>query len=411
MPKMPDRVPLLAEYLSDAGYDTVGVPGPAKMGHATGLDRGFDWYYEVHTEVADRPSLPWAKQLVFDSAIRRDFIRTLTKGNDYYNELRIEKLEEGIRQTVEPFFAMMNLTTVHAPYDPPRPYKQNETPSLSRPRLPILEELNNTYGQINSDEIRPDRLYEASRGRNSANIRLRYLHNQSYVNDAELEFLRRWYSASVRYLDDQIGRVLDSLRSQDRLQNTIVIFTSDHGEFFGEHGLMYHGRYLHDEVTHVPMILAGPNVPTGERRTELASIVDVFPTVCRLIGLRAPSTAGVDVFGSETRDVVYAEQCEFDDSELPAAAVVPREVRLASEAGRKSIRTTEHRFEITSKGDEYLFTVPDGDLVESPDEQLVESLRGQLLDTLGTDYQGNSGSEREFTPGVERNLRELGYIE
>jgi hypothetical protein len=117
------------------------------------------------------------------------------------------------------------------------------------------------------------------------------------------------------------------------------------------------------------------------------------------------------VFGSETRDVVYAEQCEFDDSELPAAAVVPREVRLASEAGRKSIRTTEHRFEITSKGDEYLFTVPDGDLVESPDEQLVESLRGQLLDTLGTDYQGNSGSEREFTPGVERNLRELGYIE
>jgi len=288
MPEMPDEVPLLAERLSEAGYETVGVPGPAKMGHATGLDRGFDWYYEVHREVADRPSIPWIKQLIIDPAIRRDFVRMLSRGNDYYNELRIEKLQQGIHQAVEPFFAMMNLTTVHAPYDPPRPYKQNETPSLSRPRLPILEEITDTYGRVDSEEVRPERLYKASRGGNSADIRLRYLHDKSYINNAELELLRRWYKASVRWLDDQIGRVLDWLESQERLQDTVIILTSDHGEFFGEHGLMYHGRYLHTEVTHIPMILAGPNIPAGERRAELASVVDIFATIC---GLGPGSTA------------------------------------------------------------------------------------------------------------------------
>jgi arylsulfatase A-like enzyme len=85
-PTMPESVPLLAEWFQERGYQTFGVPGPAKMGSETGLDRGFESYYKVYEEIADRPSLAYLEQLLTNPLVRRDFLRLVTSGNDYYTE-------------------------------------------------------------------------------------------------------------------------------------------------------------------------------------------------------------------------------------------------------------------------------------------------------------------------------------
>ncbi|RYJ13703.1 DUF229 domain-containing protein [Halogeometricum borinquense] len=410
MPWMSDDVPLLADVLRENGYSTVGVAGPSKMGSTTGLHRGFDWYYEAYEDVPERPSIEWFKRLVTDPAIRRDFWRMLTRGNDYFNELRIEKFREGLSTVEGPFFAMMNLTTVHAPYDPPRPFKEAETPELSRPTLPLMEEFTPTPGQLDQDDVRERRVFDVADGEKGRNIRMKYLDDQSYVTDEELALVKRWYDAAVRYLDDQVGRIFQWFEERGEFENTIFVVTSDHGEFFGEHSTLYHGIFLHDEVLHVPLLMSGPGIPKGGQRDELVSLADVFPTICSLCDIKAPQVSGVNLFGDKGRDAVFAEWAPTEEGNLEAASSVDDQVVERLELGRKSIRTTEYRFEMRSDGSEELYTVPDQTAVENPDEDTVNRLRSRLINRLGTDFSGDDGEDREYSDAVERNLRQLGYL-
>ncbi|UPW00317.1 sulfatase [Halorussus gelatinilyticus] len=411
-PTMPESVPLLAEWFSDRGYRTYGIPGPAKMGSATGLDRGFDEYYEVYEEVAKRPSLDYLRQLVTDPLIRRDFLRLAGAGNDYYSEIKFDRLREWLADAPEPFFAMANLTTVHSPYDPPRPYKRAATPELSRPRFGLAEELLDAPCEFDDPEIRDERLFDAADGADATSIALRYFEDDEYVSDAELDVLREWYAASLRYLDDRLGAFLDWLDRQGLADDTLLVLTSDHGELFGEHGGFYHGDFLYDEVTRVPLVVSGPGVPAGERRTDLASHIDLFATLCDLCGLDAPETDGSSLLGDARRDAVFAAKAPSDERDAEAASEVSEETLREFEVGRKSIRTDEYRFELRSDGEEVLYELPGEAVVSDPDEAVVAPLRERLAATLGESFDGaESATDAEYSAGVERNLRELGYLE
>ncbi|MDD5308666.1 MAG: sulfatase-like hydrolase/transferase [Deltaproteobacteria bacterium] len=92
------------------------------------------------------------------------------------------------------------------------------------------------------------------------------------------------YDSEVAYVDSQIGRLLNELRRLGKLDRTIVIVTSDHGEEFGEHGGQFHGRHLFDELIHVPLIVRIPGVAhaTIDRPVEM---VDLAPTLLDLLRL------------------------------------------------------------------------------------------------------------------------------
>ncbi|WP_435178032.1 sulfatase [Halorussus sp. AFM4] len=410
-PTMPDSVPLLAERFERAGYDTIGVQGPAKMGPGTGLDRGFEAYYDVYSEVADRPSLEYAKQMGTNDRVRRDFLRLVTRGNDYYTGIRFDALEDAIDATGRPFFAAANVPTAHWPYDPPRPYKREATPALSRPRIPLVEEFRDAQS-FDDPAVRDDRLFAAADGRDGRSVDLLYYDDPAYLNDAELDVLRRWYGACVRYLDEWVGRFLDFLEARGLTDDTLLVVTSDHGEFFGEHDVLYHGNFLHDAVTHVPLLFAGPGVEPGVRRDDLASLVDLFDTFCDLCGLSPPDgTDGRSLFGSGERDAVFAEEAVFDLSDEPDAGAVSDETLREFELGRKSIRTDEYRFELRSDGSERLYELPDERVITDPGAEVVDSLRDRLVDALGEEFRSGAGETAEYGEAVERNLRQLGYIE
>lgn len=97
------------------------------------------------------------------------------------------------------------------------------------------------------------------------------------------------YYAMISHLDAQIGRVLDALTASGRAENTIIVYTADHGLAVGQHGLM--GKQnLYDHSVRIPLILGGPGLPAGQQIHALTALADLFPTLCDLTGTPIPAT-------------------------------------------------------------------------------------------------------------------------
>jgi arylsulfatase A-like enzyme len=92
------------------------------------------------------------------------------------------------------------------------------------------------------------------------------------------------YDGEVRETDDLIGRVLDVIERSVGLERSLIVFTSDHGEEFGEHGSYEHGHSMHREVVHVPLVIAAPGLPAGRRVDDYVRLIDILPTILDLNG-------------------------------------------------------------------------------------------------------------------------------
>jgi len=97
-----------------------------------------------------------------------------------------------------------------------------------------------------------------------------------HYRGVDIDWMDTSYDQVVHTGDVWVGAVLDKLEELGALENTIVVFTSDHGEEIYEHGDASHGQSLHPELVHVPLVLAGPGLPAGERRDTLMSNADLF---------------------------------------------------------------------------------------------------------------------------------------
>ena len=97
------------------------------------------------------------------------------------------------------------------------------------------------------------------------------------------------YYAVIDNIDKQVGRMLGQLRADGRLNNTYVIFTSDHGLAIGSHGLM--GKQnMYDHTIRVPFIISGPGITKGRRTGAFGYLRDMYPTVCELANIPIPKT-------------------------------------------------------------------------------------------------------------------------
>ena len=93
----------------------------------------------------------------------------------------------------------------------------------------------------------------------------------------------------IELIDDNVGRMLEALEGSGQLDNTVVIFTSDHGEMLGDHGLLLKGCRFYEGLTRVPLIFSLPGqFLEGERRQALVELVDIAPTLLELAGLPIP---------------------------------------------------------------------------------------------------------------------------
>lgn len=183
----------------------------------------------------------------------------------------------------ERFFAYVHYMDPHEPYASPgesyRAFGAPEGDAVARSKA-LKDEL--------------QRLMEAKNGG------IRSIHDLDDDYRAMLDELVDLYDAEIAYWDEQFGRLLDALRQRDLLEDTIIVVTSDHGEEFADHGMLEHGRTLHREVLHVPMVIAHSGQPAGRRRG-LVGLIDLAPTLIDLAGLAPPEAgppfAGSNLFG------------------------------------------------------------------------------------------------------------------
>ncbi len=111
----------------------------------------------------------------------------------------------------------------------------------------------------------------------------------------QLKPLVRSYLACISFVDSQVGRVLRALENSPHADNTIVVLWSDHGYHLGEKAVSGKNT-LWQRSTHVPLIFAGPNIPTGKRCDQPVELLDIYPTLSDWVGLEIPShTEGISL--------------------------------------------------------------------------------------------------------------------
>ena len=106
-------------------------------------------------------------------------------------------------------------------------------------------------------------------------------------DERDVQHLEELYDAGIRQLDTELGRLLGFLESSGRMDDTLVVITSDHGEEFLEHGRLGHSLTTYQQSLRVPLIMRGPGLPAGVRVTSPVSLVDLAPTLRALSGLAA----------------------------------------------------------------------------------------------------------------------------
>lgn len=104
-----------------------------------------------------------------------------------------------------------------------------------------------------------------------------------------LEQVKRQYIEETEYVDQEIGRFLDYLKRQELMDDTIIVFLSDHGEEFNEHGMVGHIHNLYTQSLHVPLIIRDPDADRKNVRiNKTARLIDVTPTILDMVGLKKP---------------------------------------------------------------------------------------------------------------------------
>ncbi|MFC1716249.1 sulfatase [Candidatus Poribacteria bacterium] len=164
-----------------------------------------------------------------------------------------------------PFFMWMSSPKPHSPYDPPRPYDNMYDPRAIPAPFGSVEDLAD---------------------RNPMLDQTRYTHAIPTISPEAWQVIRSYYYGCISFLDAMIGRVVEHLDKKEMLDNTLILFSADHGDLIGDFGTCFKANHLNGSVR-VPFLVAGPGVAQGKVSDALVGLQDVLPTFA--------TAAGVDI--------------------------------------------------------------------------------------------------------------------
>jgi len=226
----------LAEILKNAGYATAAFTGGAQIDPVRGFDQGFDLYTVGGQQ---RRARRWLG-----------------------------------RHRWQRFFVFYHTYDVHDPYLPPDEYIRLFDPDYRGRVLDAIHRLHAEGGMS----------VAAWEG-----ISRRFWESVDRSDPRDVRFVERLYDAGIRRMDaETIRPLLDRLDQLGLARDTLVVFTSDHGEAFGEHGQFQHDD-LYAGTVRVPLVLRWPGrLPAGLRIASRVRLIDVMPTILELLGVSAP---------------------------------------------------------------------------------------------------------------------------
>ena len=338
-----EGVPTLAESLREAGVRTAALVNNTYLQPAFRVDRGFDSYRMLR----DSPD----SQILY--AIRR--VLGATAHCPY---ARADAVTDAVVESVErydggPFFLMAQYMDAHAPY------YDHETGAV--------------YPDQNIDDVMPE--------------------------------ARAAYRSEVRFLDREIGRLLDRLEQRGLLDSLLVVFTGDHGEEFHDHGGTGHGWTLYDEQLRVPLVVLGSGAAVARVDEDPVGLVDVMPTLLEWFGASPPD----GVAGASFLSRIRADSNDGASRSYVAESCYGPERKMIRFEGWKMIE--HHGGESAGRVELYDLEADPGEKRDLADreQERVEQLRARLEDSR---LEGAlpSGGSVELDEKARDRLRRLGYV-
>ncbi len=207
---------------------------------------------------------------------------------------RTQRLLERHHEREEPFYLWASFNDPHPPYTTPEPWASLYDPAtVPLPDWPSPEEhtKNPPHFQKTQEQAPDFSGYQETPAFNHGMHRhIRWRDREDLAQKVAI------YYSMISSMDHYIGRILEKLDALGLTENTLVIFTSDHGHFFGQHGLDAKGPFHYEDMVRVPFIVRQPGrIPAGVETDALISLVDVAPTMLSWLGLPVPhAMSGLD---------------------------------------------------------------------------------------------------------------------
>ena len=358
------EIPLVTELLSESGYSTGSFVSYKGMHFRGKLDRGFD--------------------VASDSQFPPDGHAPIRNGTDT-TAMALNWLEQ-LSNPSAPAFLWLHLFEPHSPYD------------LTEYSQEWIEETG----------------YDGFLADGASGDELRGQRDRILASPEHIAAMNALYDGEIELADELVGQVLDKLEAEGRLDNSIVIVVSDHGQGLGENGNMGHGPTLREDVLHVPLIIRDyRNNKDGRRITETVSVVDLAPTIAKY-------ALGIDLPGVQGRALDV--QLDNSSSNQDAPREVFSEIRLWHDMDstpdwydEKSIAVyTEGLKFKTQHGQTEIFNPrlrPSSEKrLDSPEinEALLTYLASLRADFLAGEIES---TETELTDQEIETLKSLGYIQ
>jgi iduronate 2-sulfatase len=162
------------------------------------------------------------------------------------------------------------------------------------------------------------------------------------VSEEERKKIIQAYYASITFMDAQLGQVIDELDRLNLTQNTIIVFTSDHGYHLSEHGL-WQKQTLFEEANHIPLIIVQPNGKSNQIASTPVGLIDLYPTLCSLTGVPAPKNLHGQDLSPILKDPTQKGR-GWSLSQLSVTTKVANPNQYKTNVGGYSLRTETHRY-------------------------------------------------------------------
>jgi arylsulfatase A-like enzyme len=251
-------VRLLPELLREAGYETfaTGKWHNGEESFVRAFPRGRSVFFGGMADHTKVPVADVRDGRVVDRRVAEKF------SSEQFADAAIEFLRS--RTGLGPFFCYVAFTAPHDPRNPPEPL-----PEDFLPRHPFD---NGMAKDIRDENLAP------------------YPRTRLVIGDQLCE-----YYGLITHLDEQVGRILEALEVSGHAEDTLIIYTADHGLALGSHGLL--GKQsLYEHSMRSPLIISGPGIPGGRSTAAFTYLFDLFPTICALAGAKPPARlAGRDL--------------------------------------------------------------------------------------------------------------------
>lgn len=386
-----DGAHTLAEAMRERGYRTAAFSGNPWITPEFRFDQGFD-EFESGRAMGPQLTVLYRTLRRLDRLTHLDLARRAFWGAsaNLGNSERDRQLTDaavawiGRQSASSPFFLYVHLIGPHDPYDPPLEY-------VRRFREPG---------------------WDGSKGPTKPPARVQTdFDTAAPLDDARRAALIAQYDGAIAFADDQLGRLVDALRRGGQLDRTLLVVTADHGEEFYEHRNWRHGNQLYNEVVHVPLMFRIPGQSQPARRSDLAMLVDLFPTLVSMVDGTPTEDKALDGRALFATGAASATATAFSEHWwLEGGTYSSRMVR------RGGMKLMESRDEARGQDRTELYDLATDaseqrNLLENPtavSDKSVGELQG-LLARFGDKVSVASAVRVDMEQSTKERLRQLGY--